>query len=218
MLNLEPKELAAQLRSPHGEHAIEVGEFMKMANANLYHKFVEYFSPLNKQSILEIGPGNGAHISKIISCGSDINYTSIDLSPEMVLEAKANNIELIATGKINILEGNCRKMKFSPDSFDQVLGFNTVYFWDPHETYLDEIKRVLKPDGRLILCYRTKKSMLDMPFSKFGFTLYDQEDLESMLTNCGFKTVSSRSFFEDIETPDGRKARLEAVFTLASSF
>ncbi len=217
MLQLDEKELAAQLRQPHGENALLVSEFMEKANENLYKEFAKNFFPTEGSSILEIGPANGAFIETILSCGKELNYTSIDLSPEMVAAAKILNVTSSQSGKVHITQGNCRKMSFEASAFDYVIGLNTVYFWDPIEQYLEEIRRVMKPSAKLILGYRTKSVMIDLPFSRHGFSLYEAIDLEAVLRKSGFSTVSSSAFSEEIKGPDGRKLRLDAVFTLASS-
>jgi len=214
---LDDKELALQLRNPNGPKALYVSEWMAKANDKLYKEFAKKFSPKPHASILEIGPANGAHISTILSCGREMNYTSIDLSDEMVEAALKINASFVSEGKVKITQGNCRKMKFDSSFFDYVIGINTVYFWDPLENYLDEIRRVLKPTGNLILGFRSKSGMLELPFSRHGFSLYEAPELEAVLYKSGFKTVSSWSFPEEINTPDGRKLRLDAVFTLASS-
>lgn len=36
------------------------------------------------------------------------------------------------------------------DSVDRVFGMNVIYFLDPLDAYLNEIKRVLKPGGKLV--------------------------------------------------------------------
>ncbi|TAH43005.1 MAG: class I SAM-dependent methyltransferase [Bacteroidetes bacterium] len=217
MQPLDEREMAAQLRKPHGENAVLVSEFMQKANENLYKEFSKIFSPAPGSSILEIGPANGAFIGTVLSCGQNLRYTSIDLSEEMVDASKKLNETLLRSGKIEITQGNCRKMNFESSAFDYIIGINTVYFWDPIELYLEEIKRVLKPSANLILAYRTKSGMMELPFSRYGFSLYEAEDLELILRKSGFGSVYSNSFPEEISGPDGRKLRLDAVFTLASS-
>ncbi len=218
MQQLDDKELAAQLRTPNGSKAIEVSDWMEKANENLYKEFAKSFFPQPGSSVLEIGPANGAFIPAILNCAKEMDYTSIDLSEEMVEAAKKFNASLLAAGKVKITHGNCRKMKFDTSMFDYVFGINTLYFWDPIENYLDEIKRVLKPSGSLILGFRAKSGLIELPFSRHGFSLYEASDLESILYKSGFKTVSSWTFPEEIKGPDDRKLRLDAVFTLASSF
>lgn len=214
---LSDKEIAAQLQRPHGEHAVEVGEFMAKANDKLYRELCARLKPNDNSSILEIGPGNGKFIPELVATGVGLKYTSIDFSEEMVGLATNFNSSLIEKGNVNITEGNCRKMSFEDESFDLIIGVNTIYFWDPIETYLNELRRVLKKDGKIFLVYRSRTSMMQLPFAQFGFSLYESVDVDKLLLENGFKDPSSKAFQEDVKGPQGEKMRLESVFTLASS-
>jgi len=218
MQTLSDKEIAAQLQRPHGKHAVEVGEFMAKANEKLYHELCTILKPNDNSSILEIGPGNGKFIGELVASGKGLKYTSIDLSEEMVTIATNFNSTLIEEGNVTITGGNCRKMSFEDRAFDIIIGVNTIYFWDPIETYLKELRRVLKNDGKIILVYRTRSSMMHLPFAQFGFSLYESVDVDKLLLENGFKALSSKAFQEDVKGPQGEKMRLESIFTLASSF
>ncbi len=208
--------LAAQLRMPHGSLALETGKFMAKGNAGLYRELMKFYLPAAGQTVLEIGPGNGAFIPHIVSPARDIRYSSVDLSKEMVEEATALNKELIDQGMAEILHGDCRKLRFEKEVFDHTISINTIYFMDPLEAYLEELKRVMRSGAMLYLGYRSKQGMLQLPFTRFGFALYEPGQLESLLEQSGFKEVNSHIFEEDLVIPDGRKLRLESVITLAS--
>jgi ubiquinone/menaquinone biosynthesis C-methylase UbiE len=212
----DPLEIASQLRSPHGINAVEVGEFMAKANKKLYEELSSLIFGLDTGSILEIGPGTGSFISSILSANKNSLYTSIDCSEEMVLTAKEANRSLIEQGKVNIILGDCRKMSFDPGTFDTVITLNTIYFLDPLESYLKEIIRVMKKDAQLILGYRTRAGMMELPFTRYGFSLYETRELEEILLRVGFKSATSKAFQEDVRDPEGRKLRLDSVFTIAS--
>jgi len=216
MKNNDPEVLAAQLRTPHGSLANETGRFMAKGNAGLYKELMKYYQPTERQEVLEIGPGNGAFIPQLLSPASNISYTSVDLSEEMVRDATELNKELIERGKAVILRGDCRKLRFEKESFDHALSLNTIYFMDPLEAYLEELKRVMRNGAMLYLGYRSKQSMLQLPFTRFGFVLYEPRQVEILLEQAGFKRVNSHVFEDELILPEGRKLRLESVLTLAS--
>ena len=43
---------------------------------------------------------------------------------------------------------------------------------------MKEIKRILKPNGEFVLAFIPKNTMEKIPFSKYGFELYENEDLD----------------------------------------
>ncbi|HNQ61775.1 MAG TPA: methyltransferase domain-containing protein [Bacteroidia bacterium] len=217
MLNLSDKEIAAQLQRPHGQNAFEIGEFMARANEMLYLELSGMLQVKDNSCILEIGPGNGKFIAEIVSTGKGLKYTAIDYSKEMVALATKNNLSLIENKVVDITEGDCRKMHFEAESFDIVIAVNTIYFWDPIEAYLQELKRVLRKNGKLYLVYRSKSSMMKLPFAQYGFSLYDSADIDQLLLGSGFKDPSSKALREEVKSPDGEILQLESFFTVASS-
>ena len=68
---------------------------------------------------------------------------------------------------------------------------NTIYFWDDARTVLNELKRVLKPGGELIIALRPKHQMINYPFTQYGFKMYSKTDLTDLLNTNGFKIKSS---------------------------
>jgi ubiquinone/menaquinone biosynthesis C-methylase UbiE len=216
MKSNDPEVIAAQLRTPHGSLATETGRFMAKGNAGLYKELMKFYQPAERQTVLEVGPGNGAFIPQLISPASDISYTSVDLSEEMVRDATELNKELTEQGKAEILQGDCRKLRFENEGFDHALSLNTIYFMDPLEVYLEELKRVMRKGAMLYLGYRSKQSMLQLPFTRFGFVLYEPMQVEILLEQAGFKQVKSHVFEDELVLPEGRKLRLESVLTLAS--
>lgn len=70
---------------------------------------------------------------------------------------------------------------------------NTIYFWPDPETDLKEIYRVLKPDGKLIVTFRSKERMEKLELTKHGFKLYEPKEAVQFVSHAGFKNVSVNS-------------------------
>jgi len=68
------------------------------------------------------------------------------------------------------------------------------------ERELAEILRVLKPGGLLMLGYRPKTYMKAIPFTRFGFTLYDTAELENVLLKHGFVKINTETKTEPNRT------------------
>lgn len=101
---------------------------------------------LNTLKVLDIGTGPGffAIILTAVGC----NVTAIDLTPQMLAEAKENAGEL--ADKINFREMNAEVLSFQDESFDLIVTRNLT--WDlphPSQAYA-EWCRVLKKGGILI--------------------------------------------------------------------
>jgi SAM-dependent methyltransferase len=61
--------------------------------------------------------------------------------------------------------------------FDRIFCINVIYFWDDPAAHLREVRRVLKPGGTFTAVFRTRAAMVKMPFTQFGFAMYEQAGL-----------------------------------------
>lgn len=96
--------------------------------------------------ILEVGVGTGRNLPLI---PSNVEVTGIDLTPGMLEKAVRRASQLGV--KIELQIGDVQQLKFADASFDNVVA--TCVFCSVPDPILGfrEIKRVLKPGGRLFL-------------------------------------------------------------------
>ena len=193
-----PEQQAAQLRKPHGEGAEAIAAYMRDLNRALYDHVVKLLSTAKEKQLLELGFGEGIVPEMVNQQHEKMHYTGIDFSDEMVNMANAKNIP-----GANFLLGEVAQMPFESNVFDVCFGINVVYFWENPGRELAEILRVLKPGGVLMLGYRPKTYMQAIPFTQFGFTLYETAELESLLAKHGFVKITTETEAE----PDRMIAR-----------
>lgn len=97
---------------------------------------------------LEIGVGTGANIG-LYQPGTTV--TAIDVEPER-LETVARKARQNGRERATILTcANAQDLPFPNDAFDTVIGSLVFCSIEQPDRALAEIKRVLKPDGRLLL-------------------------------------------------------------------
>ena len=99
--------------------------------------------PTPNSRTLEIGPGNGAHLT----------FENLDDHEEYVaLELRDSLAEQISDrhSNVRVLVGDCQEPFDLPaDHFDRVLAIHVLEHLDNLPATLHEIARVIKPDGRL---------------------------------------------------------------------
>jgi ubiquinone/menaquinone biosynthesis C-methylase UbiE len=205
-----PEQQAAQLRKPHGEGAEAIAAYMRELNRELYAHVVKLLDPAAKASILELGFGEGIVPEKLDQQNTMLHYTGIDFSEEMVKMAKAKHIP-----GARFLLGEVAAMPFADQTFDIVFGINVVYFWETPERELSEIMRVLKPGGLLLLGYRPKTYMQAIPFTQFGFTLYETAVLENLLAKQGFVKIITQTEAEPDRMIAGKVMPMQHAVTIA---
>ncbi|MDD3268508.1 MAG: class I SAM-dependent methyltransferase [Syntrophomonadaceae bacterium] len=130
--------------------------------------------------VLEVACGTG-----IISLGLAErikNIEGIDFAPEMVAIAQKKAER--AGVKVRFMVQDACNLQYDPDSFDAVIIANTLHIMPEPEKALAEIKRVLKPDGRLIAptyihAGNIKAAIFSRLMSLSGFRAYHKWNWQS---------------------------------------
>ena len=98
-------------------------------------------------SVLEIGCGNG-HGTKLIKKYFDpVHITAIDLDEKMIQIARRTNHDETTTFQIM----DASKLNFPNESFDAIFDFGIIHHIPNWKDCIEELRRVLKGGGKLIL-------------------------------------------------------------------
>jgi SAM-dependent methyltransferase len=215
MSEISPIDLGRQLRKPSGELGLKVAETMNFANNAIYDFTLSKIKIRDNDRILEIGFGNGKLISKFFAINPDLQFFGIDFSETMCAEAAVLNKGLVEEKKLNVSCQDAVSMSFQDDFFDKVIAINTIYFWEQIEHQLQEIKRVLKKGGQLVIGYRPKSIMINFPFTQEVFKHYDPEDLQLLIKENGFKIIKEEKQLSTITVIDGSEVQVVDICLVA---
>lgn len=183
------KLMASQLRRPSGLLAKITGRRMNKANELLYHLTLNNLDVKESDKILEIGFGNGKYFATLNSMAENLRIYGMEHSPEMVEDAKSKNKKLIRSNILKVEVGSSDKLPFEDGMFDKIYCINVIYFWENPAQHLQEINRVLKPGGKFLIGFRPKENLATFEFTKFGFKLFFEEELKSLVSENGFQFV-----------------------------
>jgi ubiquinone/menaquinone biosynthesis C-methylase UbiE len=114
----------------------------------IHQRLLEYVALADRAAILDLGCGTGRLIDRLLLKFPTIQATGLDLSAEMLRQARQNKRD---RARVIYISGNAENLPFAIGQFDAV--FNTISFLhypDP-ERVLSEIQRVLKPGGTYYL-------------------------------------------------------------------
>jgi ubiquinone/menaquinone biosynthesis C-methylase UbiE len=128
-------------------------------------------------TVLEVGFGPGVIVEQLAKLASKGKVAGIDLSREMVEQACARNSIAIHNGCVDLRRGSVDSLPFDDNSFEKALAINSMQVWPDAAAGLQEIRRVMKPAGRLAL----------------GFTIYSEQPnkgLTELLTAAGFTNAN----------------------------
>jgi SAM-dependent methyltransferase len=210
------KAIAEQLRKPHGEYAIQVGKNMNEGNRYINQFTIEALAPEANDTILEVGMGNGFFVKDILSILPSIRYVGCDFSDIMVQEAAESNKEFVEHDRASFFVASADNLPVKDEMFDKVFTINTIYFWENQRRVLDELRRVLKPNGQLLISIRPKAVMQTYPFVKYGFNMFDKEDLVKLLTDNNFDVTSIIEKKEPDQEISGEKIKVETLIVCAN--
>jgi ubiquinone/menaquinone biosynthesis C-methylase UbiE len=101
--------------------------------------------------ILDVGCGGGKTVNRLAQRAPLGKVFGIDYSADMVEYSRKVNKKLIAESRVEIVEATVEKTGFPNDFFDLVTAVETYYFWPSFSNALKEIRRVLKPTGKLLI-------------------------------------------------------------------
>jgi ubiquinone/menaquinone biosynthesis C-methylase UbiE len=149
------------------------GIIMAHTNQNIAARVVNLLDVQEHDSVLEIGFGPGVGIQLLASSVSSGRIAGVDDSNDMVEQAGVRNAKAIETGRIELRRGSVVSLPFENDSFDKAMAINSMQLWPDAVAGLREIRRVMKPGGRIAL----------------GFTRHSgqpKEGLNEALTAAGF--------------------------------
>lgn len=188
---------------------------------NIHEDFFDFLKDNAKNSeILDYGCGVGSFVEKVINfspkriVGIDISEVSINKAREKIKKSKNN---------ANFLVDNCEKTKFENNSFNIVYGSGILHHLKINEC-LDEIHRILKPNGDLLFIeplgtnpiinfYRKltpkSRSIDEHPFVNKDFEYINNKFVKIKIKYYGFLTLL---FFPFYKSPADSK-----VFKLLSN-
>lgn len=167
----------------------------------------DHFPPNRDAAILDLGCGHGA----LLYFAQQAGYKSIvgvDRSPEQVAEAKRLGIEGVREDDL------METLKSLPDaSQDAVISFDVIEHFRKEELslFIDEVKRVLKPDARWIIHTPNGEAPFGSRMFFWDFThelAFTKQSISQLLLASGFKRVQC---FEDTPIPHGVKSAVRWI-------
>jgi ubiquinone/menaquinone biosynthesis C-methylase UbiE len=153
--------------------------------------------------ILDVGCGGGKTVDRLAQRTPLGKVFGIDYSEEMVTYSRKVNKTLITENRVEIVEGSVEKTGFPDNLFDLVTAIETYYFWPSFSDALREIKRVLKPSGKLLIVNEmVKDGVYEIKYAKTieqtHVCLLSLEEIRDVMHAVGFADVQ---IFTKAESP-----------------
>ncbi|MEB3232398.1 MAG: methyltransferase domain-containing protein [Leptolyngbyaceae bacterium] len=101
--------------------------------------------------ILDAGCGFGGTVALLNGEYQNLQLTGININGEQVDRA-TQTVQPRGTNQITFVQGNACQLPFADQSFDLVLAVECIFAFPSREDFFAEVRRVLTPGGRLVLC------------------------------------------------------------------
>jgi arsenite methyltransferase len=179
--------LSGQAAHPHGP----VGRLMAWnwvrETAAVNDTAIELLAARPGERICEIGFGPGRTLARLAAAGAQV--VGVDASPDMATVAARRNAAAVTTGQVRIIEGDGGALPVDHGSLDGAVSVHSVYFWPDPAAVLAEIRRALRPGGRLVLALRTGDQPLPARFDPTIYRVPTTDELTGWLHAAGFSDV-----------------------------
>ena len=151
--------------------------------------------------ILDVGCGGGRTVNRLAKLAPDGKVIGLDFSESSVKISTKINHDLIEASRVEIRQGSVSALPFQDDTFDLVTAVETYYFWPDLNADFQEVRRVLKPGGSLIIVVEAYKGSKfkerNLRWVKAGDMAYHSlQELKDLLITAGFTDVE---MFEEYE-------------------
>jgi ubiquinone/menaquinone biosynthesis C-methylase UbiE len=124
------------------------------ARGPLREQLVELLALREGDRVLETGVGTGINLAYIASrVGPGGFIAGIDISERMLGLARRKAGALAVP--IELMEGNAVRLPYGDGSFDALLQFGGINFFSDRRTAIDEMVRVVRPGGRVLIVDET---------------------------------------------------------------
>lgn len=206
MLSTIRNYLAHQARKPSGLFGrIMAPLVFTRENSHMENFSLQLMSPDKNDYILEIGFGHGRLISELVPQIEEGKVHGIDISRQMVRVASKRNKKWMEEGTLELKRASIADIPYPDNYFDKVFTCNTIYFWPHPKENLEEVKRVLKPNGQFYCALRDKELMESKGSAvtdnrEVFENLYHVEEVIRLFEEADFHQIKHRENTENSET------------------
>jgi ubiquinone/menaquinone biosynthesis C-methylase UbiE len=182
--------LGRQLRQPSGLGGWLIARIMNRSNAAMNQRAIELLDVQPTHAVLEVGFGGGLALAPLLARARSGRVTGVDPSDDMLAAAAEHHRAAIASGRLRLERAGVEALPHGDREFDRVLSVNTLYFWPDPARGFAEIRRVLRPGGKLVLGYRPAERMRKLGFTRHDFRLFEDGEVLRLLGDAGFEMLA----------------------------
>jgi ubiquinone/menaquinone biosynthesis C-methylase UbiE len=184
-----PEFIAKQSRCPDGILGSVVARIMAHETEADNRAALDLLEIRADDHVLEIGFAHGRTIAAAAVQASHGWVAGVEISDRMLRMATHFSKKYIDERRMDLRLTDGRNLPFDDSRFDKVYTVHTLYFWPEPLTYVREIARVLKPDGRFVLGFRPADDPEIRNFPATVYRFYTAAEVAALLCDVGFTRI-----------------------------
>ena len=174
-----------------------------------YHRYLAASQLVEGLAVLDVASGAG-YGSAILRTRAK-SVVGVDVDEQAVASAREN----FQAPRLTFQQGDCTDLPFRDKTFDAIVSFETIEHITEHEKFLDECRRVLKPEGLLIISTPERQRYNEQLAEPNPHHLKElSEDELRLLLKARFANVSlsgQRVVFGSLILPKSKAAQVETM-------
>lgn len=178
------------------------------------HKFLAVVRKIpDRGRILDLGCGPGSFLSILGRERPEVQAIGVDIASPQIEFASREIASQFSDGRIQFqkIDSDTFRLPFDAASFDVVTNIEVIEHIHPHLAYriLEDVQRVLKPAGRLILTtpnYRSAWPFIELLLERLSPVKYHAQHINKFTPN---------SLVKFLETVGFEVLNAETIFTIA---
>lgn len=142
-------------------------------HSGIYEMCKEDYPPIIKEikkqdftTLLDAGCATGPMLTLLTKEYPEKQYTGLDLSPKMIETAKKKQLK-----NTTFIEGDCENMPLNDNTYDIIINSQSYHHYPNPQKFFNEVQRVLKPGGKLILRDNTASKPVLFLMNNIGMKL-----------------------------------------------
>jgi len=171
------------------------------------HRYVFARDLVGGRKVLDAACGEGYGTALLATVAA--SATGVDVSPQAIKHAKAR----YSSESVEFRVADCLALPFEDDEFDCVVSFETLEHLENHDGLMTEFRRVLKPDGFLLLSSPDKAIYTDLQKNQNEFHLRElyRGEFETLLGKYfpAFRLLGQKLVFQSAIWSLGQAGRVK---------
>lgn len=186
--------LVRQVRGPSKWVGQPFAWIMNRSHSNLTDWGLQHVKIDQNFTALDVGCGGGRTIQKLAAIATEGKVYGVDYAQGSVAVSRGKNAQAINEGRVKIKQASVSQLPFADNKFDLVTAIETQYYWPDLCNDMQEVLRVIKPGGTLLIIAETYKggtaSKVTAPIMKLlGSSSLSVEDQRNLLTAAGYSDI-----------------------------